>query len=203
LQFDSKGDYTGKTFPDKTGKYFGRVIADGTGKVLWFFQFQAPRDALSIMSSRNPDGTLSEKPTGNEDGFRLVGLDLTFENTMDNTITNNIALVGRLTQATNDLIMKLRLTLDFVAQESLPHGKMDYASHFGGRLNDRVAVIGNRAYNNFDTGNYMWGRTMAGLGFSPWQARMGAQLYERWCKQHWDNDLDQMAIEQGARSYTK
>ena len=79
---------------------------------------------------------------------------------------------------------------------------MDYTSQITGinnSINKKVTVIGNSGYNNYDLGNYYWGKTMGNFGFTPTMAKFAAQMFERVFKQRNDHPTDQRAIGHGAR----
>jgi RHS repeat-associated protein len=202
LWFDRYGSYTGKRTEDKTGNFYASVV-DALGKTTRVLQFLDPSDAESIASTRYPDGKLTPNPHGNGDHFTIYGLDLSFENSIDKSINANIKMVDLMCSLTNDPLQKLGATLGYIASQSLGLGQMDYLHVIDGRLNSSVAAIGGMLYNNADAGNFMWGKTMAGLGFSPWQAQLAAQSYEVLHNHQFDQNTDQIAIREGARSYKK
>jgi RHS repeat-associated protein len=62
----------------------------------------------------------------------------------------------------------------YALKESLAKGKMDYIQHFD--LGDKLALIGGVVYNEFDTGNYLWGAGMRRLGFSYLPVKVGSEV---------------------------
>jgi RHS repeat-associated protein len=203
LQFNSNGSYTGKTIQDKTGKFFGQIL-DKNGKIAQGFSFLDATDAKSIMTSLDANGNTKDVNDiswlSNGDQFKISGLNLNFAKTIDSYVIMNDIL-----QKASGMppIEFAALQSAYIPSLGLTNGSMDFVPQFKGALNSDLAVIGNTAYNNFDAGNYVWGKTMASFGFTAGEAQAAAQMYELIKHHTWDQSTDQQAIHNGVKDFGK
>ncbi len=78
---------------------------------------------------------------------------------------------------------------------------MDYVhqiTNFDKSIKSKVTVINGFGYNNFDLGNYYWGKTMGNLEYTPEMAQLAAQMFEKFFHNRADDPTDQRAIRNGA-----
>ena len=83
---------------------------------------------------------------------------------------------------------------------------MDYFYQIGLKdqsIDRNVTVMDGAGYNNYDLGNYYWGKTMGRFGYSPEAAALGANIYEIVKNHRKDHPNDQRAIKHGARNAWK
>ncbi len=160
LYFDNQGKYLPSQTKSAKGDHVGYYY-DKNGNLVRF-NFNDQTDAESILSS------VKAKPKTNVDGMYLTGISIG-----ENPIGEGLADVNAVLGANSPL---------YPLSESQKFGKMDYIyqmSQTDPSLKHNVTVIDGVGYNNFDLGNYYWGKTMGKLGYTPIMAKFAAQVYER------------------------
>lgn len=181
LYFNNQGNYLSDQTKKGDGDHVG-FYTDGDGNLV-SFNFNDQSDAASILSSTTGNHI------GNADELKIYGISIGENNVGEALVVMNTAL-GQNNPVVYPLI------------ESQPFGNMDYTNQIGKidpSIRSKVTVIDGKGYNNFDLGNYYWGRNMGRLGYSPGMAKFAAQTYERVFRKRNDHPTDQRAIGHGAR----
>jgi RHS repeat-associated protein len=196
LYFNHNGNYTGRY--SKGGENIGN-ISDENGNYNRSFSFNDPTDMTSLESTRDANGNLTDQNNwiSNGDGFVITGLNMNVEKQVDNIVSDATANINQLPAVARiaDIAYQSRYgAMDFANKDN-PLGKM-LSIH-------EIAVIGDRAYNRFDAGNYFWGAAMSKLGFSPASAQYFARMNERIFNGKEDQNYDQTAIWNGATRIKK
>jgi hypothetical protein len=181
LYFDNTGKYLAEQTKKGDGDHIG-YYTDKNGNSIQF-TFNDQSDAASILSSTTDNWLV------NADGFKLAGIKIG-DNDIGELFVNINSMLGESTPISYPLF------------QSPPEGLMDYVNKItklDPSINSNATVIDGVAYNNFDLGNYYWGKNMGRIGYTPGLAKFAAQLYERLWNGRTDHPTDQRAIENGTK----
>lgn len=184
LSFNSDGSFTGDVKKDDTGNYYG-TYTDEDGNII-NFTFNDATDAQSIISS------LTDYHDKNADDKLLFGIKIG-SSTGDALLRLNVA-AGKESPFIYPLI------------ESFPDGNMDYINQIylhDQSISTNVTVMDGAGYNDYDLGNYYWGKTMGNFGYSAKRAMQVAEIYERVINFRKDAPTDKRAIKHGVKNAKK
>ena len=147
LQFDQQGTYLGAVNDGK--KEFSGSIVDKKGNVTSRFEFNDQSDGENIMSGG------------------IIKLDLRFS-AMINIFMSKAGVNGS----------KSFMTRYFYAFfNSLAGESMDFVQYLAkySKTDKVLYLAGNRAYNNYDAGNFLWGRAMNTIGIGYTGSQIGSE----------------------------
>jgi hypothetical protein len=177
IKFDENGNYMSG---DKKGKlhefFFGSkgYVVDAQGKTIKKFKFNDKTDG-QVENFEGPNAMYK-------------GVNLDFDKIVDQVTDNAVAgapeggvfskekrqwIINESSEAAGNA--EAKKSDDGVTEElSL---KLDFMLHIDewGSL-DRLSIAGNRAYNTFDAGNYLWGNAMKKLDISYLMTKLGAEV---------------------------
>ncbi len=181
---NSDGSFSGDVKKDDTDNFYG-TYTDKDGNVQLFI-FNDATDAESIISST------TNGPMRNADKFFYSGIN-----------------IGA---STGDFLLFLNVLAGmdspffYALQESIELGNMDYAYQIikdDPSINNNVTVIEGDGFNNFDLGNYYWGKNMAMFGFSATSSAVVAHIFALYRHLEPDTPADQPAINNGVKVLNK
>lgn len=145
------------------------IINDKDGNQRSTFRFNNPDDA-------NRFGNPSAKNV-------LTGID---ENYLSDNLDKLVG--GGINPAKN---MNIADKYQYIYEESMSGGNLDYAYSEGFVNNPRLFIIGGMAYDNYDAGNFVWGNAMKKLGVPFELVKMGSEYNGFWNgklqNQGWNN----------------
>ncbi len=186
--FDSVGNFTG-TIIEQEGEHFGRIII--SENVYEDFKFNDSADAERLCSQYS-DMYFSFDGGMDKDAITCVTkIDM---ETINEIIPQDLPSYNKL-HALVYALLESRM------------GKLDYANQTSTIIQTKPNSLFipkdgyMRAYNNYDFGNYLWGKSMRRLGLSLNLSRIGAHLdnmLHNWF--HLDARADQTAIINGYNS---
>ncbi|GBD92148.1 hypothetical protein BMS3Abin04_02882 [bacterium BMS3Abin04] len=179
LYFDNQGQYLADQTQKGIGDHVG-YYTNANGNVVQFI-FNDQGDANSIL-----------KGIPNVDHLYIIRAAIG-ENKIGQILTAINVYKG----------LSLDNPIAYALQQSYEFGNMDYVYQIGIRdpsIIEKVTIIDGIAYNNFDLGNYYWGKTMSYFGLTPFEAQLTAQAFEILNRHKLDNPTDQRAIGHGARN---
>ena len=179
LYFDAQGNYLADQTKKSEGDHIG-YYSDKDGNLV-AFRFDDRSDVKSIESS------VTDKWIENKDHFKLSGINIG-ENKVGEYFLGINSYFGS------------KYGVGYVHDQSQQNGMMDYVhqiTNVDKSINSRVTVVDGMGYNNFDLGNYYWGRTMGRLGYTLEEALLAAQMFEICYRHKVDDPADQRAIANG------
>jgi RHS repeat-associated protein len=148
LQFDQQGNYKG-SIDDGRKEYSGSII-DKKGNVTSRFEFNDQSDGQSIMSGG------------------ITKLDLRFS-----AMINIFMSKAGVTSSKSFLTKYFYAFFNSLAGESIDF--VPYLARYS-RTDKVLYLAGNRAYNNYDAGNFLWGRAMNTIGIGYTGAQVGSEI---------------------------
>ncbi len=191
LTFNKEGAFTGFNEDDGNGWDIVTGSIEGREKKFTFNDFDIDDQKLTI-DKHNLIQSFKE------DGLPLPEtfcIDINFESRVILMALNGIQNV------TPNITDNLGLQLSSAVQTAIAsrgYGSMDYATKpelYQGKF--AFFLAGDKAYNSYDAGNYVWGYSMQLLGWNSSIARIGAHFYAMWDTGNWDTKGDQQAIING------
>jgi RHS repeat-associated protein len=174
IKFDKNGEFVSGVKQSKIHNVlFGSkaVIIDDNGDVLQKFKFNDWRTG----QVKNFEKTAENKPI-------FSGLDLDFQNKMDCIIseaTENAPVGNIFNKTKRDWIKNSSSDQVNKGTSETPLDFMTSNADWGGNgylSNNKVRIIGNKIYDDFDAGNFLWGGALQKIDISLAVSRLGAHL---------------------------